>query len=80
MRRVDTSEMPRVDATRTPHPRIVAWFALTSLIVFVLIGVVITSFRARDVREREERAAASRAELIANEALGPLLTPTDTRR
>ena len=70
--------MPPVEVSRTPHPRIVAWFALTSLIVFVLIGVVITSFRARDVREREERAAASRAELIANEALGPLLTPTDT--
>ncbi len=46
-----------------------AWFAITSLIVFVLIGVVIASIRTRDLREREERAAASRAELVANEAL-----------
>ena len=69
--------MPRDDASRTPRVRIVAWFAITSLIVFVLIGVVITSTRTRDLREREERAAASRAELIANEALAPLLTPAD---
>jgi signal transduction histidine kinase len=69
--------MARADATGTPHARIVAWFALTSLVVFVLIGVVITSFRSRDVREREERAAASRAELIAHEAVAPLLIGTD---
>lgn len=69
--------MRPIDAPRTPHARIVAWFAITSLVVFVLIGVVITSFRARDVREREERAAASRAELIANEAIGPLLSDAD---
>lgn len=69
--------MPRVDPNGTPHARIVAWFALTSLVVFVLIGVVITSLRARDVREREERAAASRAELIANEAVAPLLSEAD---
>ncbi|MGH2596289.1 MAG: sensor histidine kinase [Actinomycetota bacterium] len=60
-----------------PHARIVAWFALTSLVVFVLIGVVITGLRARDVRAREERAAASRAELVANEAIGPALTTSD---
>src|ERR1700675_4497685 len=60
-----------------PHARIVAWFALTSLVVFVLIGVVITGLRARDVRAREERAAASRAELVANEAIGAALTTSD---
>jgi signal transduction histidine kinase len=60
-----------------PHARIVAWFALTSLVVFVLIGVVITGLRARDVRAREERAAASRAELVANEAIGPALNTSD---
>ena len=60
-----------------PHARIVTWFALTSLVVFILIGVVITGLRARDVRAREERAAASRAELVANEAIGPALTPSD---
>ena len=52
-------------------------FALTSLIVFVVIGAFITTFRARDVRAREERAAASRAELVANEAIGPELTASD---
>ena len=69
--------MPRVDVARTPHARIVAWFALTSLVVFVLIGVAIASFRTRDVRAREERAATRRAELVANEALGPILTEAD---
>src|SRR5882672_2875796 len=60
-----------------PHARIVVWFAVTSLVVFVLIGVVITGLRARDVRAREERAAASRAELVANEAIGPMLSASD---
>ena len=69
--------MPRRDDGRIPHARIVAVFALTSLIVFVVIGAFITTFRARDVRAREERAAASRAELVANEAIGPELTASD---
>jgi signal transduction histidine kinase len=69
--------MQRVDTAGTPRVRIFAWFALTSLVVFVLIGLGIGHFRARDVREREERAAASRAELVANQAIGPLLTATD---
>jgi signal transduction histidine kinase len=69
--------MPRVDVPGAPHGRILAWFALTSLVVFVLIGVVISMFRARDVREREERAAAGRAQLVATQAIEPLLTPTD---
>jgi signal transduction histidine kinase len=69
--------MRRRDDGRIPHARIVAVFALTSLIVFVVIGAFITTFRARDVRAREERAAASRAELVANEAIGPELTASD---
>ncbi len=60
-----------------PETRIITWFALTSLVVFVLIGVGITWFRTRDVRTREERAAASRAELVANEAIGPVFTAAD---
>ncbi len=60
-----------------PETRIITWFALTSLVIFVLIGVAITTFRTRDVRAREERAAASRAELVAGDALGPLLTSSD---
>jgi signal transduction histidine kinase len=69
--------MPHVNAAGTPHARILAWFALTSMVVFVLIGVGISHFRARDVREREERAAASRAELVASQAIAPLLTDAD---
>jgi two-component system sensor histidine kinase BarA len=60
-----------------PHTRILAWFAVSSLVVFLLIGVGISHFRARDVNEREERAAASRAELVAHQAIAPLLTATD---
>jgi signal transduction histidine kinase len=57
-----------------PAGRIVVRFALTSLIVLVAVGVAITQFRARDVRDREERAAASRAELLATEVIAPALT------
>jgi signal transduction histidine kinase len=69
--------MPRGKIPGTPHVRILAWFAVSSLVVFVLIGVGISYYRARDVREREERAAASRAELVATQAIGPLLTVTE---
>ena len=69
--------MRKVLERSAPHARIVTWFAVTSLVVFILIGVVITGLRARDVRAREERAAASRAELVANEAIGPALTTAD---
>ena len=69
--------MRKRDDGRAPHARIVTWFALTSLIVFVVIGAFITTYRARDVQAREERAAASRAELVANEAIGPVLTASD---
>ena len=58
-----------------PAGRIVVRFALTSLIVLVAVGVAITQFRTRDVRDREERAAASRAELLATEVIAPALTP-----
>ena len=51
-------------------------FALTSFLVFVLVGVAITYFRTRDLRTREEAAAASRAELVADEMVSPLLTTT----
>ena len=57
--------------------RIVAWFALTSLVVFLLTGAAISVLRARDVRAREEHAAASLAELVADEDIGPMLEPPD---
>ena len=59
-----------------PAGRIVVRFALTSFIVLVLVGVAITQFRAHDLRNREERSAASRAELLATEVVAPALSPT----
>jgi signal transduction histidine kinase len=52
-------------------------FALTSLVVFVIIGIAITSFRASDVREREEARAGIRSELVAREIVAPLLADLD---
>jgi signal transduction histidine kinase len=57
--------------------RIVVWFALTSFVVFALVGVAISVSRARDVRAREERAAGRSAELCAAAVIGPLLVPSD---
>jgi signal transduction histidine kinase len=56
----------------------IVWrFAVTSLLVFGLIGVGIAVLRARDVRSRAEDAAAVRAELIAEGIVAPLLSPAD---
>jgi signal transduction histidine kinase len=56
----------------------IVWrFALTSLIVFGLIGVGIGALRAGDLRTRSEEAAAVRAELIADGVIAPLLVPAD---
>src|SRR6266508_4492662 len=52
-------------------------FALTSLAVFVLIGVGIAALRAGDLRARSEAAATVRAELIAESVIAPLLRPVD---
>ena len=56
----------------------IVWrFAVTSLLVFVLIGVGIATTRGRDLRERSEAAAAVRAGLIAEGVIAPLLRPAD---
>jgi signal transduction histidine kinase len=56
----------------------IVWrFAVTTLIVFGLIGVGIASFRASDLRTRSEEAAAVRAELIARSVVAPLPTSAD---
>jgi signal transduction histidine kinase len=58
----------------------IVWrFAVTSLLVFVLIGVGIATTRARDLRARSEAGAAARAGLIAEGVLAPLLRPADLR-
>ncbi len=58
-----------------PRGKIVLRFALTGFLVFVLVGLTIVFFRTRDLRQREEQAAVSRAELVANDLIGPVLTP-----
>jgi signal transduction histidine kinase len=56
----------------------IVWrFALTSLLVFALIGVGVALVRADDLRARSEEAATFRAELIAGGIIGPLLLPED---
>jgi two-component system, NarL family, sensor kinase len=56
----------------------IVWrFAVTTFIVFGLIGVGIASLRASDLRTRSEEAAAVRAELIAESVIAPLLTSAD---
>ena len=56
----------------------IVWrFAVTSLIVFGLIGIGIGAFRAGDLRARSEQAASVRAALIAESVIAPLLVPTD---
>ena len=56
----------------------IVWrFAITSLIVFGLIGVGIAAVRAGDLRASSEEAAQVRAELIAGSVIAPLLDPDD---
>jgi signal transduction histidine kinase len=56
----------------------IVWrFAVTSLVVFGLIGIGIGALRAGDLRSRSEQAATVRAELIAESVVAPLLVPAD---
>jgi signal transduction histidine kinase len=64
-------------AERLRGTSIVWRFAITSLIVFGLIGVGIAALRAGDLRASSEEAAQVRAELVAGSVIAPLLTPAD---
>jgi signal transduction histidine kinase len=64
-------------AERLRGTSIVWRFAVTSLVVFALIGLGIAALRAGDLRDRSEEAATVRAELIAQSVIAPLLTPAD---
>jgi signal transduction histidine kinase len=56
----------------------IVWrFAVTSLIVFGLIGIGVGALRSGDLRARSEAAATVRAELIAESVIAPLLVPAD---
>jgi signal transduction histidine kinase len=56
----------------------IVWrFAITTFIVFGLIGVGIAALRAGDLRATSEEAAQVRAELIAGSVIAPLLSPSD---
>jgi signal transduction histidine kinase len=66
-----------MSAERLRGTSIVWRFAITSLIVFGLIGVGTAALRAGDLRASSEKAAQVRAELIAGSVIAPLLTPAD---
>jgi signal transduction histidine kinase len=72
--------MPAQHHPGSPGATIVVKFALTSLVVFVVIGIAITNFRASDVRAREESRAGVRSELVAKEIVRPLLVGVDLSR
>jgi signal transduction histidine kinase len=72
--------MPEFQHPGSPGTTIVVKFALTSLVVFVVIGIAITNFRASDVRDREEARAGIRSELVAQEIVRPLLADADLSR
>ena len=56
----------------------IVWrFAVTSFVVFGLIGLGIGALRTGDLRTRSEQAATVRAELIAESVIAPLLVPED---
>lgn len=56
----------------------IVWrFAITSLVVFALIGIGIGALRSRDLRARSEAGATVRAQLIAESVVAPLLDPAD---
>ena len=64
-------------AERLRGTSIVWQFAITSFIVFGLIGVGIAALRAGELRASSEEAAQVRAELIAESVIAPLLDPED---
>jgi signal transduction histidine kinase len=58
----------------------IVWrFAVTSLLVFVLIWFGIATTREHDLRARSEDGASVRAVLIAEGVVAPLLRPADLR-
>jgi signal transduction histidine kinase len=58
----------------------IVWrFAVTSLLVFALVGVGVAILREEDLRARSEESAAVRAELIAAGVVAPMLVPEDLR-
>jgi signal transduction histidine kinase len=64
--------------TERPHGTSIVWrFAVTSLIVFGLIGIGVGTLRSGDLRARSEEAATVRAELIAESVIAPLLVSAD---
>ena len=64
-------------AERLRGTSIVWRFAITSFIVFGLIGVGIAALRAGELRASSEEGAQVRAELIAESVIAPLLGPED---
>jgi signal transduction histidine kinase len=59
------------------NPRLVTRFAVTSLLAFILIGVVLAFGVSSQLRSRQEQAATEHAQFIATSILPYELTPQD---
>lgn len=57
--------------------RLVARFAVSSLIAFVVIGTVVSVVLSRQIRQRQEASAKFHAEFVTNSILRYVLSPKD---
>jgi signal transduction histidine kinase len=64
-------------ATTESQPRLVARFALGSLVAFLVIGAAVSTLTVRTVRDRAERNASFHAEFAARAVLAPILAGVD---
>ena len=71
------ADIDNMSSERLRGTSIVWRFAITSFVVFALIGIGIGSLRSRDLRARSETSATVRAQLIAESVIAPLLDPAD---
>ncbi len=63
------------DASR--EPRVVAWFAIASLVAFAVIGGVLSLLTARTVRRNAEEMAVFHARFVVGSVLSPMLEGID---
>ena len=73
----EDADIDNMSSERLRGTSIVWRFAITSLVVFALIGIGIGALRSRDLRARSEASATVRAQLIAESVIAPLLDPAD---
>ncbi|MBI4260629.1 MAG: HAMP domain-containing histidine kinase [Actinobacteria bacterium] len=72
--------MDRTTPVAPARPRIVARFAVGSLVVLILIGAGVSILAARNIRAGKEEAATFHAVYVADNVLGPFLRDRDLTR